>query len=247
LAKHRNFTNNAGLLDSWKLPVSSNCVRALSPRIFFMINKIERAAVLLLLVCTAFAQTGGRGALVWEPRLFNATDQVPKGTIGKDIVSDLRVLDRTVVLEETKLTDLQAHFKATIGNRGDAGDYVEWLCFYGANSNWVLWLTSGEIDAGAIGGFQWQLVPATSRIDRRCRQLTDSAVKLPNAIRLGIPERDLFRIMGQPTKREGQRFLYVHEEPQAIRNQPYTETNVVVVNIRNGVVSAIAVSKSTIS
>jgi hypothetical protein len=119
-----------------------------------MINRIERAAVLLLLVCTACAQTGGREALVWEPLLFNATDQVPKGTIGKDIVSDLRVSDRTVVLEETKLTDLQAHFKAPIGNRGDAGDYVEWLCFYGANNNWVLWLTSGEIDAGAIGGFQ---------------------------------------------------------------------------------------------
>jgi hypothetical protein len=213
-----------------------------------MINGTKRVTVLWLLMCVAYGQTGRQEVLVWEPPLlFTATDEIPKGTVAKDIVRDLQVSDKTVVLEETKLVDIQAHFKAVVGNRGDAGDYLEWLCFYSANNNWVLWLTGGEIDAGAISGFQLQIVPAKAQIDGRCRQLTDSAVTLPNGIRLGMPERDLSHIMGQPTKRQGQRFLYVHEEVQTIRKQPYTETNVVVVNIRNGVVSAIAVSRSTIS
>jgi hypothetical protein len=213
-----------------------------------MINRIQRAAVLWLLVGVACAQTGRRETLVWEPpRLFADAVEVAKGTIAKDIVSELRVSDKTVVLEETKITDMQAHFKAIVGNRGDAGDYLEWVCFYGTHKNWVLWLTSGEIDAGAIGGFQWQILTEGAQIDGRCRQLSDSAVTLPNAVRLGMRERDLFHILGQPTKRDAHRLLYVHEEEKAIRNQPYTETNVIIVDIRNGAVFAIAVSKSTVS
>lgn len=212
-----------------------------------MIDGMKRVTVLWLLMCAAYAQTGRKESLWEPPLLFTATGEIPKGTVAKDIVRALQVSDKTVVLEETKLMDIQAHFTAIIGNRGEAGDYLEWLCFYGAHHKWVLWLTGGEIDAGAISGFQWHLVPAGAQIDGRCRQLTDSAVTLPNTVRLGMTERDLFHVMGQPTKRQGQRLLYVHEEELTIRNQPYTETNVVVVDIRQGVVSAIAVSKSTVS
>jgi hypothetical protein len=209
---------------------------------------VYRDAALLLLISMACAQTSGRNAVIWEPPLlFTATDDVPKGTIPKDIVTKLRVSDKAIVLEETKVADIQAQFKTSIGNRGDAANFLEWVCFYGDNNNWVLWLTSDEIDGGTVGGFQWQLLPAKARIDRRCRQLGDSAVTLPNGIRLGMPERELLRIMGQPAKRDGQRLMYVHEEEQVIRDEPYTETNVVVVKIHNMVVSAIAVSKSTVS
>jgi len=161
----------------------------------------------------------------------------------------VRVSDATVVLEKTKLIDMGAHFKAAIGRRGDAGDYLEWLCLSGADNKrgWVLWLTSGEIDAGAVGGFQWQRIPSGAQVDKRCRKLPDSVVELPHALRLGMSHGDLLRILGQPTRRQGERLLYVHEEEQVIRNEPYSETNTLVVRFRKGVVWAIGVSKSTVS
>lgn len=61
-----------------------------------------------------------------------------------------------VVLEKTDVKEVQKRFGGTLGQEGDAEDSLEWLCFRGGDvtGGWVLWLKSGELDAGTVGSFQ---------------------------------------------------------------------------------------------
>lgn len=212
------------------------------------------SALLLFVACITLGQTASRSsssidAVTWEPQAWAFLQEYPKATVSKQMVAALRVSNLLVRLENTTMEDVKATLGGTIGKKGDAGDFDEWLCFHGSDPSggWVLWLESGEIDGGTVGSFQWQRLSASAVLDRRCRVLGEAKVKLPIALQLGITEAEVLKILGRPTVKQGDRLIYLHEHPLTIRGEPSTSDNVVAILLRGGRVWAIEVSKTTVS
>jgi hypothetical protein len=167
------------------------------------------------------------------------------------MITELRVSGLRIVLEKTPLVEVRNRFGGTIGYKGDAGDFLSWLCLHGTDlrGKWVLWLTSDEIDGGSVGGFRLQRVEHAAEFDKRCQMLPEKqgGVELPIALQLGIEEAKVVSILGEPTRRSSQTFLYLHEHEEMIHNQPYWAANSVAVLLRGGIAWAIEVRKSTTS
>ena len=196
----------------------------------FHMRRTLAIAVLCFMSCALLAQAGS-GSPVWKPLRIFTSDALPHGTIPKVMVGGFRFLDLKVVLEETKLGDVQARLGGEIGHEGDAGDSLSWLCYGGKDSNgaWVLWLKSGEMDAGTVGAFQWRRVNSGAEFDKRCQILPEknTGIKLPVALSIGSSEAKLLEVLGNPTIRKGNKLLYVHEHDLVIRQQPCTLMNTV--------------------
>ena len=201
----------------------------------------------LLLVSVAFAQTTAR--VVWEPPDWKFPEEA-KPTVPKQMLSSLRVSTVGITLKETELDKVEHLIGGEMGAKGDAGDAVQWLCFRGTDygSDWILWLESGEIDGGKVGGFQWQRISGEAKIDHRCHDLKGTAVvKLASPLQLGMQEADVLKILGKPSLRRGERLIYWHEHRESANGVPYDSSNIVMVRVQGGVVSSIAVSKTTSS
>jgi hypothetical protein len=180
--------------------------------------------------------------LVWKPPTILQSDALPKANVSRLMVKALRISNLNVELEETNMNQVQQRFGGTFGAQGDAGDYLEWLCLSGRDvgGRFVLWLESGEIDAGTVGSFQWRRVPNEARFDARCATLLETdKVKLTIPLHLGMSESRLFEALGQPTVRHGNTLLYVHKHDEGSKNGPFTVLNTVSIVLRNGAVWAI--------
>jgi len=209
------------------------------PRVFI--------CMLLIAASPASSKSANSHVISWQPSpLFTETD-VPNASVTKNLAVELDVTGLDVVLEETKLTDVQARFGGTIGRRGDASEYLQWLCYQisEGGSPSILWLMSGEIDDGRVGGFQWIELPESQQIDQRCQKLPAGWVRLPRDLRLQMRASSIVQEFGRPTRRDGNRLEYVHEEELRIGNEPYTEVNTLHVLLRDNVVRGIEVWKST--
>jgi hypothetical protein len=114
----------------------------------------------LLLVCALFSSSSAQSRdkveirALWEPPATIEFPGTVKANISKEMINSLRVADKSIVLDETELTDVQRDVGGTIGSRGDAGDSLHWLCSSGrtVGDKWVLWLMSGEMNGGSVGG-----------------------------------------------------------------------------------------------
>jgi hypothetical protein len=209
--------------------------------------------ILIALFCAVTGAVSGQvvnnstNGLVWKPPRIWKSDALPKATVSKEMASHLRVSDMTVVLQETHMTDVQRRFGGTFGQEGDAAGSLEWLCLRGgdATGQWVLWLESGEMDADTVGSFQWRRVTRGAKFDERCALLpqANGGVGFPIALDLGTSEAKLLHVLGQPTSRQGNTLLYVHEHEGLDHKKPFTELNTASVVIRNGRVWAIEVLK----
>jgi hypothetical protein len=215
-----------------------------------MTRRFKLALVCTLLVVTSAggeSQISGRKS-IWEPlQLLKPTAEIPKGSVRGNILTHLRVSGVNVELEETELTKVKAQLGGEIGTRGDAADSLAWLCYEVPTDSGrtVLWLMSGEMDDGTVGGFQWINIAASTQVDKRCRLLPKGSVELPIAVRPGMTEEALKKVLGKPTLAHHSDIEYVHEEEQQIRNAPYFEMNTVYVLLRNGITRGIEVWKST--
>jgi hypothetical protein len=211
-------------------------------------------AILAWLLSSATGQTTNHSGsaphrIPWEPPDSSFSSTVPAATIPDEMVTSLRVAGWPIVLEETDLKAAQRKFGGRIGTRGDAGDAEEWLCLYqqSGTDGWVLWLTSGEIDGGRIGGFIWRSIGQDKAVDTRCVSVEANrgTVELPISLRPGMTEAQAESILGMPSAKLGDTSTYEHEHKVTIRHEPYTAMNTVGVVYRNGLVWGIAVDKST--
>jgi hypothetical protein len=216
-------------------------------------SRLSVTSVLFFVASAAFAQSpthpsSSSRQVLWEPPVWTF-DEIPNGTVPKQMLSTLRVAGVPVTLEDTKIEDVSSTLGGTIGQKGDAGLFEEWLCFEGTDPNgrWALWLESREIDGGSVGGFHWQRLNKNAVLDRRCRMLGETKVELPIAVRLGIAEAEVFKSLGRPTVRRGDSLCYVHEHQESIRGEPYDSTNIVVILLRAGRVWSIEASHTTTS
>jgi hypothetical protein len=205
--------------------------------------------VLLIAISHASSQSSNRHVISWQPSPLIKETAMPNASVSKNFVVELHVSGLKVVLEETKLTDVQALFGGTIGQRGDAAESLEWLCYQVSDggSSSVLWLMSAEVDGGAVGGFQWIEVSESQQIDKRCQKLPAGGVRLPRNLRLGMKASLIVQEFGKPTRQDGNRLEYVHEEQLRIRNEPYTEINTLHLLLRDKIVRGVEVWMSTTS
>jgi len=211
-------------------------------------------ALLCLLACNSSAQNTSRKTVaataIWEPRSIEFPWD-SKSTVAKEMITALRVSGQRIVLEHTNLEAVRKHTGGTIGHNGDGGDSLSWLCLHGTGrqGDWALWLMSGEMDGGAVGGFLWQHVDRNAQFDTRCQVLTEGrgSIELPIALKLGTTEAGVEHILGQPTARLGNALLYQHRHEEIIHNAPYTSMNTLAVILHQGKVQAIEVWKSTTS
>lgn len=214
-----------------------------------------RFLLCLLLLCTLQAQTFDSRPLsqpIWNPpHVFEEFPTSTKATAHKGIVKSLRVDGQRIVLETTELVAIQKNVGGVIGNRGDAGGSLSWLCLHASDSHgtWVLWLLSSEIDNGSVGGFRWQLVKNTTTFDSRCFALPvkDATIQLPTPVGLGMPKEDVIHTLGSPTFSTGNTLFYLHDHELTLHNEPYTESNTLTIMLRGNRVAAIEVWKSTTS
>ena len=215
-----------------------------------MTRRLSYIAFILIMTAAdvIFAQTASpsahaRAPLSWEPPPETELVNPPAATISKEIVAAIQVGRRTITLDKTKIADVQAHLGGTIGHRGDAGDSLSWLCFQGVegSGSWVLWLESGEINGGTVGGFQWLRLGRDATPDKRCKRLPNSVpgVKLPHRLHPGMTEAAVLKALGTPTIRQGGKLIFLHEHKESIRGQTYNSMNMVTVVLRAGVVTAI--------
>jgi hypothetical protein len=133
----------------------SNMRRGVERRYDYSMKRIVCTALLGLLASILPAQTSSnlQNSAVWKPPRILKSDALPKGTVSRLMVRALRISDLNVKLEETNMNQVQQRFGGTFGVQGDAGDSLEWLCLSGrdAGGRFVLWLKSGEMDAGTVG------------------------------------------------------------------------------------------------
>jgi hypothetical protein len=166
------------------------------------------------------------------------------------MIGTLRIADMPILLEKTKLEDVQKRFGGMLGNHGDGGDSLAWLCYRGsdASGDWVFWLTSGELNGLTwIDGVQWRQLSGNERPDHRCRTLPGDAggIKLPVPLHLGSSAQEVQQALGRPTLARHHTLYFDHEHPVTIRKERYSVWNGVAVVIVRGSVRGIDVSHTT--
>jgi hypothetical protein len=235
--------------DSQALPLDASSLQSKGNMHF------PASIALLLLASSAFTQTVSQpssyaASAIWEPPEWNFPQNV-KATVRKEMVSTFRVSGYDITLEKTSMKDVEQHLGGVIGEKGDAGDASEWLCFHGADAmgGWVLWLENGEINGGSVGSFQWQRLSNRDVLDTRCNSLrkTGSVIQLPLSLQLEAKSSEVLKSFGPPTLKTDERLIYLHEhEVGGTRaGDPFISSNIVVVYLRNGIVWAIQISKTT--
>jgi len=184
----------------------------------------------------------------WQPPVIQAPISLPPSIL-KEMVATIRVSKILVVLEETKMADVQRHLGGSFGHRGDGGDSLRWLCYHGADAEgrWALWLESSAMGGGAVDGFILQRMDSNARMDGRCGNLQTARVNLPIPLKLGITETNARKILGPPTLKFRGTLVFHHEHTETFHNQPHTASNTVYLVLRRGVVWAIRADKDTTS
>jgi hypothetical protein len=82
----------------------------------------------------------------------------------------------------------------------------------------VLWLTSGVIDGGSIGGFVWLHMSAAQKIDSRCTELNakQATVMLPIPLKLNMTRNAVEQLLGKPSGNFHETFTYLHEHKERL-------------------------------
>ena len=137
------------------------------------------------------------------------------------------------------MADAATRFNAELGLRGDAGESLRWMCLTGqdAGRRWILWLESGEIHGGDIGGFRLQRIRPNQDVDPRCRRVPGS-VDIHPVLTLGASRAAVERTLGKPGGVRGSTSIFVYEHHEA---DQYTTLNTTHVDFVAGAVDAIGV------
>src|ERR1051326_4946160 len=130
------------------------------------------------------APTSNRGC---EPPEWSLPQNL-SASVPAEMVSGFRVENYEVKLEDTSMEEARQHLGGEIRAQGDAANALQWLCLYGTDAvgGWVLWLESREIDAGYVGGFQWQRLSGNKVSRRGCHALRHSPLKVELALPLRL-------------------------------------------------------------
>jgi hypothetical protein len=178
---------------------------------------------------------------IWVPPHFPGEGIDVPATVSQDWMTTLQIGAQEIVFEKTPLDSLQLRLHAgPMGHTGDAGDFVQWLCFTGgiAQNRWVLWLDAGEMDAGDVAGFHMVAVPPDAQVDHRCSELqpVDTPV-LPKGLNVGLDDSTVHRLLGPPSTVVGDTSIYYFQRKPPAKP---VGTRVILVTERGRVVQVAA-------
>jgi hypothetical protein len=219
-----------------------------------MSTAIEAVLLAGILICSCGAQKArSKSIVLWTPPDIGWPPDLPMSTfptIPKEMIRSFRIGNMPIIFEETKLSDVQKHFGGTIGNHGDAGDSLAWLCFQGqdAGKPWVFWVTSGEIEGlTSVGGFQWRFLAPPERPDHRCTLIPsdEHGIELPLPLHLGLTKAEVRQVVGRPTRARDDALFFLHEHQEPDHEGTSNLWNSITVVFREGVASVIEADKST--
>jgi hypothetical protein len=97
---------------------------------------------------------------------------------------------------------------------------------------------------GNIDGFTWQRIADKAALDRRCRKKAVE-IELPIQIGIGLTESEVRGNLGTPTTQYLNMLIYDHEHQETVRDEPFTASNTVYVELRGGAVWTVKVRKTT--
>lgn len=202
-----------------------------------------RWIAIVILFAAAFAQSTD---ILWQPPKLGLPDSLPKANIPNEVVTKLKLGTLDIVLEKTSLVDVAKKIGGTIGSRGDAGEALHWLCLIGSDSGgrWALWLESDEMGGGNVDGVAWQRISKDATADRRC-WTGNVQIELPIRLALNSTESDVRMVLGQPTAKYRDTLIFDHEHQEMIRNEPFTVSNSVYVELRRGLVWSVQIWRTT--
>lgn len=225
------------------------------------VTRLLHAAVIsLILLSMATAQKSSevavtrkvREQVTWHPPDFPVIAKGQSWTKPKPMVTSLRTDGLSIELEQTEIQAISKRYHTALGQEGDAGEFFEWLCFVGGRKEqrWAMWLGSGEIDGGRVSDFLIKQIPSDADVDSRCGVLPATIAEpttSPDELRLGMSEAELTSVLGKPTANRHDFVFYAHKHDLNFRNEPYTMMNTVTAQVKDGMVTAIRVWKSTTS
>ena len=211
-------------------------------------RRIVCCATVAVLAAMVFAAQPGK-TIPWQPVPLIHEDVAPPATVRHEMIDGLTIAGWPIVLEKTSLRAARQRFGGTIGQTGDAGGYLEWLCVEVNNpsDSSVLWLTASEINGGRIDGLLWRNLEPYQHADLRCKTLSGphANIELHKPIQLGMSISTVEKTLGVPSKRQGNLAQYFYEGKTRIDGIPYTTGNSVNLCYRDGRVHEIEVSKTT--
>jgi hypothetical protein len=204
---------------------------------------MTRALCLVLTLLTLPGRPAS-AQMTWEPPPGSLSMPVElRPTVERELIAELRVASFAVILEETKLSDVQMRLGGTIGQRGDASEALRWLCFSGrdANGPWILWLESGAMHGGTVGGFQLRRADRNTSFDPRCHALPDStaSIALPGGIALSQSRQQVIGTFGRPTMSLYDTSLYVHQHQERVAGGSFTTSSHIALRFRDAILDAI--------
>ena len=172
--------------------------------------KLRLAALCLALVTAitpaSAAQLGGMGQAIYG----NAFD-FKKANLEKVPVQAIEVGGMKIVLQRTKLKDIQAKLGGTIQRQGEGATRADWLCYAGEGQN--VWFI-----ANSLGGYEFVMMvaaEASSKAAGGCdaapAKLTTVNFGIPG---LGAPSAELKTAFGAAPAKSG-KISYRADEPGA--------------------------------
>lgn len=111
-----------------------------------------KALVSIIALATAIVPA----AAAESTRSGGFADVVSRGLYDLDATAELKtavgaiiVGSMTVTLEKTPLTEIAAHFHATVNNEGEAGEDMDWVCV-GDAARTIWFMSDGEMGGGNL-------------------------------------------------------------------------------------------------
>jgi hypothetical protein len=176
---------------------------------------------------------------MWSPPGTDPVD-LAHAALKREAVPSLRVGDFQITLGRTSLSKVADQFKLATGERGDAGDFLKWVCVTGSDKGgqWILWFESGEIHGGDVGGFQLRRLGTNDAVDQRCRAIT-AVIGIPSRLSLGMSRERVEQILGKTNGNAMFEFVY-----ERMNRQDITTVNSIRMQFGNGTVVSIDVWKT---
>lgn len=179
---------------------------------------------------------------MWQPPSIEFGDDFPPPTLPSELIPAFAVGPYRIALDETPIEEVAKHFDAQIGHSGDASEFVQWICLYGSDTlgHWALWIDSGEINGGNVGGFTMMRLGPERRTDPRCRSVRLDVTN-PAGLRLGMTQQEVQQTIGTPSGvvRGTSLYLYEGDGPGGS-----TIASVIAVVFRDGVIERFSVANS---
>lgn len=113
----------------------------------------------------------------------------------------------TIILEESQFSDVTKKFgPAKIHKQGDAGSSLASVCYTTKDKTFIKFASS-EMGGGK---FITEITITSNTVQKDCSPTTydPQSLKFSNGLKLGLDQKEVQRLLGNPTKKKDKKFTY---------------------------------------